>query len=285
MFKIRNTLLCLCLSTLLFPTALNAQVGEAGVQPKATLIGVDKLPESATPEDKFCAYSNQLKEVDVYLKKPEGYKSIPMDAQCRLFFFTSIANPSAYYQIGLQSSDGKAMMLFPMVLMNFGVQSLQQGRDIESDLRIYNSDRNLDINPMIEVISNKDMSRFANADTAVIYSFELSEPYVPFMERYNHCVGVYLRKYGHPALLLKLVLDDEGYKDKDAYLSELLSSVRYGDNETWLTPFEKEIKTPDLSFPSGENYQRLSPNYKFGVPEELRKRWKAENDSLNSLQY
>lgn len=253
------------------------------IPPKATLFGDYMPPKDATPEYRFKEYCRQLGEIDINVTKPTDYTPIRMEANSRRDFFRRFYHESPIYQIGLQSPDEKAVILFPMVIMNSGVQSLQQGVNIENDLRMFMCDAKLDIRPLIEIISEKDMSRFANADTAVIYSFELKEPYTPYMERYNHCVGVYLRKYGHPAMLLKLVLDDESYKDKDRYMRQMLDNIHYGDKETDLTPYENGIKKPDLSFPTARQTHNLPEDYEFGDSDYVRKRRKAENDSLNLL--
>lgn len=54
----------------------------------------------------------------------------------------------------------------------------------------------------------------------------------PYLGKYRNCIGVCLRKYAHPAALMKVMLTDNGLKNKDYYLKALLNSVHYGDKIT-----------------------------------------------------
>ena len=96
----------------------------------------------------------------------------------------------------------------------------------------------------------KDLPQYANADTAVVYTLEFD--YLNPFINYRHCVGVYLRKYGHPALLLKIALTDEGLKNKDKYIRQLLDNVRYGDEINPIIELQEQRlgSVRDLDFPS-----------------------------------
>ena len=247
-------------------------------QPKITLW--QKKINNADPEIVFRQYAIDLSEFDINVTKPDDYRSLEMNAMSRSSFFNSIGHHNLTYQIGLQSPDEKAVFLYPLVMLNFGVQTLQQGYNIADELRWYNCDENLDVSSMINVIAEKDMSQYAYADTAVIYEFKLDSPYMAYMNRYNHCIGVYLRKYGHPAMLLKLLLDDEGYIDKDKFLSQMLNNIHFGNKKTELEKFESKIEHSDLDF----SYKGIhSCMHTFGIDEQTKQIWKAENDSLNRV--
>lgn len=67
-------------------------------------------------------------------------------------------------------------------------------------------------------------------DTVVIYELDLLFNDVPYMDAYRHCIGVYLRKYAHPALLTKIMLTDAAYEHKDKYIGMLLDNISYGNH-------------------------------------------------------
>lgn len=247
--------------------------------PIITLVNPERPSDDATPAEIFNMYARQLGEVDITVTRPSDYRDMRMNANSRSQFFNNKVG-NTICQIGFQSPDENAVILFPIVFLNFGTQSLQEGRTVEYELRQYNCDGYLDITPMIDIIVQEDMSRYANADTAVIYSFDLKEPYLPYMGRYNHCIGVYLRKYGHPALLLKIAVDDDGLRNKERYLHDLFDNIHYGDLETHLTPYEKRLRYPDLVFPAPENIHTRPQDYRFKLLDFVRQQWEAENDSL-----
>lgn len=252
---------------------------EAFVPPIITLVNPERPSDDATPEEIFNMYARQLGDIDITVTKPSGYKDMRMNATSRNQFFNNKVG-NAVCQIGLQSPDEHAVILLPVVFLNFGVPSLQEGTTVEYELRQYNNDGNLDITPLLNIIAQDDMSQYANADTAAIYSFELKEPYLSYMGRYNHCIGIYLRKYGHPALLLKIAVDDEGLKNKEVYLRQLFDNIHYGDKETPLTPYENKLRYRDLVFPSGKNVHTRPEDFRFKLLDFVREKWEAENDSL-----
>lgn len=275
-----KTLLCF-FAIALNPLLLISQAEKGDpIAPRITLF--DANIAEGDPEELFNSYSNELSELDIIVSKPDSYRSVRMGAESRNCFFRDNGD-GIFYCVGLQSHDDNAVILLPTMFLNFGVQSLQQAYHIENELRRYNCNDTLDINPLIEIVAQNDMSKFSNADTAVVYSFDLDSPYIPYMNRYNHCVGVYLRKYGHPSMMVKLLLNDEGLKDKERYMRQMLDGIHFGDMTTPLTPYEKTISSNDLEFPAKKSYNKPSPDRSYGLSESVKARWKAESDSLDLL--
>ena len=244
---------------------------------------------------RFDSYSEEIGIVDTYLYQPKNFTSINVWPYSRSMYFRSSSFPpyalesiSDTHPIGLISFDKHAVILYPFVALNDGINTLCNDDIVEKELRSVNRNINLDVKPLVDIIALEDMSQYSNADTVAIYTLDLSPIGIDYMDKYNKCIGVYMRKYGHPALILKIMLDDEGYADKDKYIRTLFDNVRYGDKETILTQSEKDIKGSNFDFsPKGkwsyeetpmEYLNRTKPLY-----DELKAKWKTENDSLNRL--
>ena len=203
-----------------------------------TFVGADE-------DAKMNKYISELKEFDVDIKAPDGFRSI--DMRSRRGFKSSIG--LTVNSVGLENETCDAVILWPQ-LMGLGQEGLlRNGRYIEGDIRAHSGDRELDITPLIDVIYDKDMSEYANADTVVIYEYEFD---APFIGRYEHAVGVYLRKYAHPALLFKIALTDEGLKHKDEYIKTVLDNVNYGNTPAagFVEAERESAGKIDLAFPS-----------------------------------
>lgn len=205
-----------------------------------------------TPFEQYC---NDLRLLDVRINMPEGFKEIDMRGRTRLDRFINPAYPSdeEIYPVAIESADAQAAFLFPKIDFKSRKQIIRKGHVVEDELRFNNKDLALDVRPLIEVIASEDMSQYADADTAVIYSIEADNlnRFLGFTG-YNHILGVYLRKYGHPAMLLKIAMNDEGLKHKDEYLRLLLDNVRYGYRpfEGLVLQEERLAGVKDLNFPS-----------------------------------
>lgn len=147
----------------------------------------------------------------------------------------------------VESNDGKAAILFPLISDVNANQIVKLSRYIEGEIRASYNDKNLDVSPYITFIT-KGMSDFCNADTAVIYPLKLRSQ---AFNKFGHCVGVYLRKYGHPALLLKIVMTPDAYLLKDKYIKKMLKVVKYGNNPNdQLLNMEQNFAIQDFQFPS-----------------------------------
>lgn len=154
------------------------------------------------------------------------------------------------YTFAFETPDRHAAYLFPNIRYDQWRKTLRNSQYIENELRAAHNNLKLDVRPLLNIISNKDMSHYSNADIAVIYSFDLAPDFRSFLNTYNHCIGIYLRKNGHPSLLLKIMLDDEGLKNSDKHIADLLSHICYGNNETRLSRFEAQLTSPEFDFPS-----------------------------------
>lgn len=213
----------------LLPAAMAAGAQTAPL-PKLHVSLSDTTFVGADADARLDKYITELKAVDIDIKAPDGFRSIDMRRRTGFRSYPGITVNC----IGLENTEREAVILWPQ-LMYFNANSLlRNDHNIEGDLRMSHGDIDLDVRPLIEVISEKDMSRYANADTVVIYEYTLcngfSKTPQPFLDSYGHAVGVYLRKYGHPDLLFKIALTDEGLKHKDDYIRMLLDNVRFGDS-------------------------------------------------------
>lgn len=132
------------------------------------------------------------------------------------------------------------MLLFPELFFDFGNETLRRGLEIESEIRATHGDCDLDVNPYVEIYDVRKQKGYANADTVAFYEFDLDSVLSPYVDtsRFKHCVGVYLRAKTHPALMLKIIMNDDGYAKKDDYVRILLDNI------------ELEGVYTDLGFPS-----------------------------------
>lgn len=127
-----KTLLFL-LVTVLNPLSLLAQAEKGDhIAPQITLFGVNIAERD--PDELFDKYRNELSELDIEVSKPDSFRSVRMGAESRNSFFRDNGD-GVFYCIGLQSSDGNAVILLPTMFLNFGVQSLQQAYHIDNELR------------------------------------------------------------------------------------------------------------------------------------------------------
>ena len=143
----------------------------------------------------------------------------------------------------LEANNEEAAFIYPIVTQKAGrsylMPKLQTACNIELDLRISQNNMQLDVNPMVDIISKDDMSVYSGADTVAVYELEFKKK---LFDRYSRCIGIYLRKAAHPAMLLRIALTDESYPQKDDYIRLLLDNITYGDNpSTELAAAEKSI--------------------------------------------
>lgn len=134
----------------------------------------------------------------------------------------AIANSriGSVYGMAYNSVEGDCMLLLPY---SFRVPL----RDMpKCELQAAYANEHLDTDSLINIVSHPDMSMYCNADTALIYEMTLP---VKYLDKYTHCVGVYLKKYAHPDLLMKVMLTESGRQNADKYLRTLLDCVEYGN--------------------------------------------------------
>ena len=129
----------------------------------------------------------------------------------------------------LEANNEEAAFIYPIVTQKAGrsylMPKLQTACNIELDLRISQNNMQLDVNPMVDIISKDDMSVYSGADTVAVYELEFKKK---LFDRYSRCIGIYLRKAAHPAMLLRIALTDESYPQKDDYIR--LLNKHYANN-------------------------------------------------------
>ncbi|MCM1504590.1 MAG: hypothetical protein NC127_05290 [Muribaculum sp.] len=167
-------------------------------------------------------------EDDIDFSLPAGFKVFePEDAV--LYINRDTTDYDLYYAgwiypVMAESESGDCLILYPGSGFDMGGPNLK--KYVENELKAVVVNKDLDTSTLIKVIAMDDMSEYANADTAYVYEFDFVKPY---MDKYTRCIGVCLRKYAHPGLMMKLALTDEGLAQKDEYLRMMLNSVRYGN--------------------------------------------------------
>lgn len=206
------------------------------------------------PIDIFTEYANDLNEYDTKISIPDNFE--PVDLRASSFYINSSPcfpnTPQSIYPLGLQNLDKSVMMLFPTLYFDMGNETLRRGTEIEKEIRADFKECDLDINPYVSIYNVKGKKDFANADTIAIYEISPKNCSALYADTYPYCVGIYLRKADHPALLLKLLLNNDTYKDKEEYIRLFLDNVKYGKTATRLTMIEQQLKGhyTDLGFPS-----------------------------------
>lgn len=211
-------------------------------------------------ESRMEQYAEELVPYDLTIGVPEGFHGI--DMRGRQYINTNISKNwqtsgmqlTGLPVVALEADNDEAVFLYPTCVFpdpnaasELMVQMVRSASQIESELRYSRGDMKLDVRPLIEIVSGDNMSDYANADTVVIYSFDFKRP---FLDRYNHCIGIYLRKYAHTPLLLKIALTKEGLPNKDKYIRQLLGSISYGDNPNPALVKSENLKGEELDFPS-----------------------------------
>lgn len=250
--------------------------------------------DGPSADSNFESYRESLSQQDIAINRPEGYGTINMSEPTRRDFFQTIgfrcSHPNLYYIVGLQSPDGNAAFLYPSIALNVERSTIEGGiHSIDAELRSAHRNTNLDVCPLVDVIVHDNMSQYANADTVAIYHFELDKVGVDYMNKYNHCIGVYLRKYAHPGLLLKIMLNDEGYANRDKYLRELFANVKMGDDAVpLLKRYEKRMTGSLFDFNRNPAQHVTETDEAFiertkPTMDRWREKYKQENDSLNRL--
>lgn len=271
-----------------------------GMITSASNTGRNKLSPTDQPITNFEAprqithkqYLDQLKTYDINLLSIVGFDTIDMRGRDKIGTpLYRVLKINKKYVLGLENARRSVLILFPEI--QGGENILRQGEYIENEIRTNNRDLNLDIRPEINIIAREDMKEFAFADTAVIYELDFMYNDVPYLNAYRHCIGIYLRKYAHPALVLKIMLTDEGYVKKENYIRMLLRNIQYGTNPApaLIELEERQKDHHDLDFPSEK---KEKPGIILNIDDEtldmyvrykqLRDRNKAASDSIKASQ-
>lgn len=216
----------------------------------------DTTIAGAQPDVRLTRYQKELKNLDISISAPEGFHSIDMRGRKRI---SENMRNSQYrvtptidiIEVGLESDNNDAVFCFPYIMYGDSAGVIRKAKEIAMELRQYFNhedsstfaNRSMDIKPFVRVIADEDMSKYANADTAMVYDIKLKNA---FLDQYPYMVGVYLRKKSYPALTMKVALTEDSYKDKDKYVQLLLDNIKYGNN-----PAEYLIKAEELTAARG----------------------------------
>lgn len=171
---------------------------------------------------------------DVEISYPEGFHVVDVNGADVLVVNKNYKPADALYEsdrvialhpVALESDSGDCVLLYPVVSSTIPMLHGTPERELQAAF----GDKKKDVSGSVKKIKLDDMSGYSNADVAYIYDMILPEPY---LGKYSNCTGVYLRKYAHPALLMKVIVTDDGVAKKEEYLNKLLGSVRYGNAVT-----------------------------------------------------
>lgn len=238
---------------------------------------------SRNPETEFSNYVESLRQNDVHITLPANYS--PSSTRGNSDVRTSIGFGARDINMDCRPTDIGAIIeddscrvavCFPQIkegfpgMPEYSISSVLGGKGIEADLRMAHDDMHLDIRPLIRIISEEDMSGYANADTVVMYDFDMFSH--PFMEAYTHGTGIYLRKKDHPSILLRLMFTSQSVKEKDRYIRDALDNIRFGDNpsETFVELEKRLAGESDLSFPTRyRTYTGILPSINDETLEEI----------------
>ncbi len=231
-----------------------------------TFVGSDKVA-------RFNKYAAELNAHDINIKLPDNFSPIDMRSRGLICYninenWDGAMPGNDYCPVAAEADNNEALILYPNLLYVAPQNSIRSSECIAAELRMSLDDNSVDILPMLNVITNDDKSKYAGADTVIIYKFDFRKP---FLDQYKHCIGVYLRSYGHHALQLKIALTDKGYKNAEDYIEQLINSINYGSSPL-LSYVEAEEQTKGyniLMFPKQQSRIGLLPEVDIELLDEL----------------
>ena len=195
--------------------------------------GVGKDMNNMTDSAYMDLYAHYLKDMDIVFSAPTNFR-LKEKSTDKVRIFSP--NPDykstkvqglvggGAYAPAYFSEKNDAMILYP-VLINY--DWVCPDYKIEGELFAAYSDDALDCTPYVHRFQGNGLSPETNVDWIIMYEFE--NP-VAVDSVYTHCVGIALRKRNHFAMPIKLLLTEEGLKNKEQYIKSVLGSVKYGDN-------------------------------------------------------
>lgn len=187
-------------------------------------------------EEYMNLYRKDMQRQDVQFNALENFKLIstiparPYSFAPNWMYKSTITNGSSEkgeYTPPYISNSGDAIVLYPLQIHH--LISTIPDYNIELELIAANGDDNLDCTNLVKRIPGDRVPGNTNADWVSFYEYEVA----PIEGKYKHCLGIALRKWCHFPVLIKLIMSDEGLKNKDIYINNILNSIRYGN-----TPFE-----------------------------------------------
>lgn len=247
-------------SNLLIIFAIISLFGFAKVNPKVPIIA-GGVNDSITAEQAFDKYITLLGEYRTHISIPDGYAPIKaMHNHVIPYRFSYPDNDvRLFYNLGLKSSTNGVLFLYPIVPFDFGNFTIRQGDEIQRELRSVYKDKLLDVNDLVDIADVKGKEGYANADTIAIYEFDIKTAASPYSDEYSKCIGVYLRSKYHPCLLLKILLSEKEYANKDKYIRLLLENIKYDESSPMLFMLEEDLDRifSDLKFETKDNNPEL----------------------------
>ncbi len=220
------------------------------------VINLELRADSLSVELKdFNTVQEMQKTNDLTIRRPRGFVDIKLRPGELIFSSNPAYIDKAIYQPVDNSNDGSFLYMDLMQSKDKNVLFMYPAFDfellrleglIQHDISYAGEDELMDVTPFIKIIDKEDGVYIGNADKAVIYEFKTSDK---LLDLYDNFVGVYLRKYGHACLALKIGLTEEGLKHKDKYIKMLLSSIKYGD----------KILNPEDKMPTDDEFRFEPP--------------------------
>lgn len=264
-----------CVSLMLVSMTSLAEVSDSTeVKP----LGYSETSISQKVEEQFDKFLSKLKSYDITVTKPETFSVT--DKRGREYIGENNINPkwrgALYVNINpagaIMEADNQeaAYIIHEITQYDIQMPKLRDAEKLELELRNSYDNRELDVTPMVNIIAKDDMSDYAYADTIAFYEFDFKKP---FLGGYNHCIGIYLQKAAHPAMYLKVALNDKSYEKKDEYVRLLLDNIIFGDSPDELLVYSENAinkNETDFNFPTKyRTYTGILPDINDETLEEI----------------
>ena len=241
-------------------------------------LGYSETSISQKAEEQFDKFLSKLKRYDITVTKPETFSVT--DKRDREFIGETYINPKWRGALGINinpagtimeaDNQDAAYIIHEFTVLDVLMPKLRDAEKLELELRNSYDNHELDVTPMVNIIAKDDMSDYANADTVAFYEFDFKKY---FLGRYKHCIGIYLQKAAHPAMYLKVALNDKSYEKKDEYVRLLLDNVSFGDSPDELLVYSENAinkNETDFNFPTKyRTYTGILPDINDETLEEI----------------
>lgn len=224
--------------------------------------GVGIAPSSISEEEYMHIYTKYLESLDILFSPPEDFHLKERENRTIFTFCPDEDFRSPYYimNVGLGaytppyfSQNEDALIIYPLAcsygdVCNEGV--------VEAELIASYSNDKLDCTNLISFFEGQDIPGSTNADKILIYNLNTSKSNHP---EYSQCLAIALRKKNHFAMQIKILLTDEGYKNKYHYMNVALNTIKYGDNSLpECVEMEKKVKDEGI-FPKKKRIRTVIP--------------------------
>lgn len=187
------------------------------------------LAKSDNPGDFLQHYTELLRQRDIDFTPPKGFALADTIYLAPYRFIPNSKHISKYYTTNGVSScippyysyEGDAILLFPI---NIG--SISSDYLIEDEFMAVYDDWNINCTDKVICIEDDEINLGCNIDRIYRYDYDFIPEQNP---KFKHCIGIVTRKKAHPSFPIKLLLTDEGLKNKDKYIRVALDCVKYGE--------------------------------------------------------